>query len=153
MSERPELQPPQPTRSLKHLGILIGKWAMLGTHPAFPSAAYGSSTFEWLAEDALLIWHFDWEEPGPPSAVSVIGRDDSADACCVLYSDERGVGRIYQMKLEGSVWKMWRESTGFSQQMTGTFSDDAKTISVHGQLSHDGSNWEQDLDVTYSRQK
>ena len=153
MSERPEPQPPQPTRSLKHLGILVGKWAMLGTHPAFPSAARGSSTFEWLAEDALLIWHFDWEQPGPPSALSVIGLDDTADACCVLYSDQRGVGRMYQMKLEGGVWKMWRESTGFSQRMTGTFSEDMKTIRLHGELSHDGSNWEQDLDITYSRQE
>ena len=146
-------QAPQPTRSLKHLGALVGKWAMLGTHPAFPSAAHGSSTFEWFVEDALLIWHFDWEQPGPPSAVSVIGRDDSADACCVLYSDERGVGRIYQMTLGDGVWKMWRESEGFSQRMSGTVSDDGKTIRVQGQLSHDGLNWERDLDITYSRQK
>jgi hypothetical protein len=57
------------------------------------------------------------------------------------------------MKLEGGAWKMWRESTGFSQRMTGTFSDDMKTIRVHGQLSRDGSNWEQDLDITYSRRE
>lgn len=125
---------------------------MVGTHPAFPSAVHGSSTFEWLAEDALLIWHFDWEQPGPPSALSVIGRDDSADACCVLYTDQRGVGRMYQMELEDGVWKMWRESTAFSQRMTGTFSDDGRTIRVHGQLSRDGSNWQQDLDITYSKQ-
>jgi hypothetical protein len=153
VSERPERQPPQPTRSLKHLGALVGKWAMVGSHPELPSAAHGSSTFEWLVEDALLIWHFDWEQPGPPNALSVIGGDDSADACCVLYSDQRGVGRMYQMKLEGRVWKMWRESTGFSQRMTGAFSDDGKTIRVHGQLSHDGSNWEQDLDITYTKQE
>ena len=151
MSERPEGPPSQPTRSLKQLGVLVGKWAMVGTHPAFASAAHGISTFEWLAEDALLIWHFDWQQPGPPSAISVIGRDDSTDACCVLYSDERGVGRIYQMTLEHGEWKMWRETTGFSQRMTGRFSDDGKTITVRGLLSHDSSRWEQDLDVTYSR--
>jgi hypothetical protein len=124
---------------------------MLGTHPAFSAAAHGTSTFEWLVEDALLVWHFDWEQPGPPSAVSVIGRDDSEDGCCVLYSDERGVGRIYQMKLEGSVWEMWRLSAGFSQRMTGNFLDDGNTISVRGQLSRDGSHWEPDLDVIYSK--
>ena len=83
--------------------------------------------------------------------MSVIGRDDSTDACCVLYSDERGVARIYQMTLERGEWKMWREETDFSQRMTGTFSDDGKTIRVRGLLSRDGSAWEQDLDVTYSR--
>ena len=151
MSERREGQPPQPTRSLKHFGVLVGKWEMRGTHPAFPSAAHGNSIFEWLAEDALLIWRFDWQQPGPPSAISVIGRDDSTDACCVLYSDERGVGRIYQMTLEQGQWNMWRESAGFSQRMTGTFSEDAKTIRVQGRLSRDGTHWEPDLDVTYSR--
>jgi hypothetical protein len=131
--------------------MLVGKWTMLGNHPAFSAAAHGISTFEWLVEDALLVWHFDWEQPGPPSAVSVIGRDDSGDGCCVLYSDERGVGRIYQMKLEGSVWEMWRLSAGFSQRMTGNFGDDGNTIRVRGQLSRDGSHWEPDLDVTYSK--
>lgn len=69
----------------------------------------------------------------------------------MLYADERGVARIYQMSLEGGVWKMWRDSTGFSQRMTGTFSVDGNTILVHGELSRDGSHWEQDLDVTYTR--
>jgi len=69
----------------------------------------------------------------------------------MLYSDERGVARIYQMSLEGGVWKMWRDSPGFSQRVTGTISSDGNTITCHGELSYDGSNWEQDLDVTYTR--
>ena len=69
----------------------------------------------------------------------------------MLYCDERGVARIYQMSLEGGVWKIWRESAGFSQRMTGTFGDDGNTITVHGELSRDGSIWEKDLDVTYTR--
>jgi hypothetical protein len=68
-----------------------------------------------------------------------------------LYADERGVARIYQVSLEGGVWKMWRDSPGFSQRMTGTFSEDGDTITVHGELSRDASHWEQDLDVTYTR--
>jgi hypothetical protein len=66
----------------------------------------------------------------------------------MLYSDERGVSRIYQMSLEGGVWRMWRESPGFSQRVTGTLSSNGNTMSCHGELSHDGSHWEQDLDVT-----
>jgi hypothetical protein len=34
--------------------------------------------------------------------------------------------------------------------MTGTFSDDGNTITCHGELSRDGVNWEQDLDVVYT---
>ncbi|HEY7032185.1 MAG TPA: hypothetical protein VH482_12680 [Thermomicrobiales bacterium] len=146
-------QPPQPTRSLNGFDVLVGEWTTVGTHPAFPSAVRGQSSFEWLREGALLVWHFEWERSGPPSATSVIGRDDSGETCSVLYADERGVARIYQTTLEGGVWKMWRDSSGFSQRMTGTFGDDGTTITVRGELSRDGSNWEEDLNVTYTRKK
>jgi len=152
MSNPSELLPPQPTRSLTQFEILVGEWDMVGTHPALPSAVHGHSSFEWLVEGALLVWHFDWEHGGGvPSGLGVIGHDDSVETCCMLYSDERGVARILQMSLEGSVWRMWRDSPGFSQRMRGTFSKDGNTITVHGELSRDGSAWEQDLDVTYTR--
>lgn len=152
MNQQPIL-PPQPTSSLKEFEILIGEWTMVGTHPAFPSAAHGQSSFEWLREGSLLLWRFNWERPGPPSALSVIGHDDadSTGICSILYADERGVARIYQMRLDGGMWMMWRDSPGFSQRLTGTFSADGNTISVHGELSRDGAQWEQDLDVTYTR--
>ncbi len=126
---------------------------MVGTHPGLPSVAHGRSSFEWLKEGALLVWQFDWELPLPPSALSVIGHDDSVEMCSMLYTDERGVARIYQMSLEDGVWKMWRDSPGFSQRMTGTVSHDGNTITVHGESSHSGLSWEQDLDVTYTRKQ
>jgi hypothetical protein len=153
MNEQSKPQPPQPTASIKQFDILVGEWDTVGTHPAFASAVHGHSSFEWLVEGALLVWHFDWERPGPPSAISVIGHDDTTKTSTMLYSDERGVARIYQMTLEDGVWKMWRESPGFSQRMTGTFADGGNTITVHGELSRDGSKWEQDLDVKYTRKK
>lgn len=153
MSSPSELPPPQPTRSLYQFEILVGEWDMVGTHPAFLSAAHGHSLFQWLSKDALLIWHFDWESPGPPSAIGVIGHDDVVDTCSMLYADERGVARIYQMSLAGGVWKMWRDSPGFSQRLTGTFSENGNTITVHGELSRDGSTWEHDLGVTYTRKR
>lgn len=153
MTKGSEQQPPQPTRSLKQFEILIGVWTMVGTHPYLPSAVHGHSSFEWLREGALLVWHFDWEHgQGIPSAFSVIGHDDVVEPCSMLYTDERGVARIYQMSLADGVWKMWRESPDFSQRMTGTFSDDGKTITCDGELSRDGSIWEPDLSVTYTKQ-
>jgi hypothetical protein len=144
---------PQPTSSLSQFEILLGDWTMVGTHPGFPTTVHGHSSFAWLREGALLIWRFEWERPGPPSAFSVIGHDDvdSAETCSMLYTDERGVARIYKMCLDGGVWKMWRDSSGFSQRMTGTFSEDSNTVVVHGELSRDDAQWEQDLDVTYTR--
>lgn len=154
MNQQPSL-PPQPTSSLNEFEILVGDWAMVGTHPAFAFAAHGHSSFEWLKEGALLMWRFTWEAPGPPSALAVIGHDDvdEAETCSMLYADERGVARMYKMRLDGGVWKMWRDSPGFSQRMTGTFSADGNIIRMHGELSRDGSQWEQDLDVTYMRNR
>ncbi len=151
MNKPSQLQPPQPTAPLKQFDILVGEWNIVGSHPGFPSAVHGRSSFEWLVQGALLVWHFNWERPGPPNATSVIGHDDAIETCSLLYSDERGVARIYQMSMAEGVWKMWRESPGFSQRMTGTFSTDGNTIAVHGELSRDGSKWEQDLDVRYTR--
>ena len=144
-------QTPQPTRSIKQFNVLIGEWDMVGTHPLFPAAVRGHSSFEWLRKDGLLVWHFNWEPDSPPNAISVIGHDDTVDTCTMLYSDDRGVARIYQMSLEDAVWKMWRDSPDFSQRMTSTFSDDKNTIITHGELSRDGQNWEEDLSVTYTR--
>src|SRR5690242_11323320 len=93
-------QPPQPTHSLKQFEALIGEWDTVGTHPAFPAAVHGRSSLEWLVEGLLLVWHFEWEPGGPPNAISVIGHDDAADGCTMLYSDVRGVARIYQMSLD-----------------------------------------------------
>jgi hypothetical protein len=126
---------------------------MIGNHPQLPSALKGKSTFEWMREGALLIWHFDWEPELPPNAISIIGHDDTDDICTVLYHDVRGVSRISRMTLADGVWKQWRDSPGFSQRMTGTFSDDGNTITCHGELSRDEVNWEQDLDVTFTRRK
>jgi hypothetical protein len=152
MSKDSEQRPPQPTHSLKQFDVLIGHWTMVGTHPALPSVVHGHSSFEWLREGALLAWHFNWERGGGiPSAFNIIGHDDAAEPCSMFYTDERGVARIYQMSLVGGVWQMWRFSPDFSQRMTGTFSDDGHTITWQGELSRDGSTWEPDLSVTYTK--
>src|SRR5436305_15317633 len=77
-------RPPQPTSSMKQFDILVGEWTMVGTHPEFPSAAHGHSSFEWLMEGGLLAWHLDWARGGHLSAHSVIGHDDLLETCYML---------------------------------------------------------------------
>jgi hypothetical protein len=147
-------QPPQPTRSLKQFEILIGTWEMVGTHPALPEPVKGEASFEWLRDGALLVWHFNPASgSGVPKGYSVIGHDDAGEACSMLYTDERGVHRIYQMTLAGGIWKQWRNSADFAQRMTGTFSANGNTISVAGEMSMAGAAWEPDLNMTYRRKK
>ena len=83
---------------------------MVGKPSAFSSEAHGRSSFTWLKDEALLLWHFEWDSTPPPNAVSVIGHDDvvETDVCSMLYADERGVARIYRMSMDGA-WRMWRD--------------------------------------------
>jgi hypothetical protein len=58
--------------------------------------------------------------------------------------------RVYQMSMEGGVWRMWRDHPGFSQRWTGTFDDGGDAIRVRTELQQDGP-WTPDLQATYRR--
>jgi hypothetical protein len=142
----------KPNPALKDLGIFIGEWQTTGTHPMLPGVTlHGRASFEWLSGGAFLLMRTEAEHPDIPNAVAVISRDDAAETYTVLYFDERGVARIYQMSLHGSVWKLWRDAPGFAQRFTGTFSEDGNSIDSRGELSRDGSIWQPDLELTYTR--
>jgi hypothetical protein len=72
------------------------------------------------------------------------------------YFDSRGVARTYQMSFTEREWKLWRDRPDlspldFSQRFTGTLSSDGNTISGRWEISHDGSTWEHDFQITYRR--
>ena len=142
--------PPQQTHSLKEFGVLVGEWELVGKHQAVPATLKGHATFEWLSENALLVWRYTWDE-AIPNAINVIGHDDTAEAATILYTDERGVARIFQTSLGDGVWKMWRDSPGFSQRMTYTVSADGQTINAVIELAREADVWERDMVVSYTR--
>jgi hypothetical protein len=60
------------------------------------------------------------------------------------------------MSFDSGVWKLSRTSADFSpldfaQRFTGTLSDDGRTIRGRWELAHDGSTWEHDFDLVYTR--
>jgi hypothetical protein len=95
--------------------------------------------------------HSEIDEPEIPSGIAIFGSDDSAAEYFMLYFDERGVSRKYEVTLRDHTWRWWRNTPGFSQRFTGTFIDGGRTIVGKGELSKDGSSWEGDLDLTYTR--
>ena len=141
--------------ALERLGVFIGEWDIEITSMAFhpdPSAvARGHTSFHWLEGGAFLIQHSEVPNTEFPSGIIVIGPDDAAETYCMLYFDSRGVSRIYKMTLSGGIWTLWREFPGFSQRFHGTFSDDSNTITARWEKSNDGSTWEHDFDLTYTR--
>lgn len=141
-----------PNPALQPLSRFVGKWRTVGTHPLVPGTTFhGHTSFEWLEGGAFLIMHSEIEEPAIPNGIAIFGSDDATGEYFMLYFDERGVSRKYELKLSDNSWKWWRTAPGFSQRMTGTFSDDGRTIVSKGELSRDGSFWEGDLELTYTR--
>ena len=141
-----------PNPVLQPWSALIGRWSTVGSHPGIPGTTlHGRTTFEWLEGGAFLMMQSEIDEPGIPSGVAIFGSDDSSGEVSMLYFDERGVSRRYEASLRDNVWRFWRNTAGFSQRFTGTFTDDGRTIIGVGELSRDGVTWEGDLALTYRK--
>jgi hypothetical protein len=144
----------QPTAEqvLRQLEPLVGEWTVEATWPngeKWPGG--GSVTFEWHASGAHLVERGTAELPEAPDNVSIIGCDGANGTYFQLYSDERGVCRIYEMSIGNGVWKLWREGEPFGQRFTGTFSDDGNTITGRWEIAEDHANYTTDFDLIYRR--
>jgi hypothetical protein len=134
--------------ALAPLAALVGTWTMAS--PQFPGES-GSVTFAWLDGGAFLVQRTEFVNAIPPTATTIIGRDEAIETYSMLYFDSRGVSRIYQMSFDDGVWKLWRAAPGFHQRFTGTFSEDGTTIAASWESSSDGSVWAHDFDLIYTR--
>jgi len=142
----------KPNALLSSLSPLIGSWETTGTHPLVPGKTFhGRTSFGWMEGGAFLVMHSQIDEPEIPSAIAVFGTDDTTGECSMLYFDERGVSRRYEVRLRDNVWEWWRNAPGFSQRFTGTIAADGRRIEGRGELSRDGATWEGDLALTYTR--
>jgi len=141
------------------LGAFIGEWSM--DAPAFQGPP-GRATFEWMPGGKFLVERWDagtirvGEEDIEFTGIAIVGFDSAKQNYLQHYFDSRGVARVYQMSFTDGVWKLWRETEDFSrldfsQRFTGTFSDDGKSIAGRWDISHDGSTWEKDFDLTFKR--
>jgi hypothetical protein len=81
----------------------------------------------------------------------LIGRDQDEDHYTVLYSDARGVSRVYRMSLVSGQWRLWRDNPTFAQRFEATLSDDGSRMTGRWEKAHDGGPWEHDFNVEYTR--
>jgi len=145
--------------SLDRLDGLIGEWDMEASFeagyfgPGSPAltAGGGQTTFEWLEGRFFLTQRFVNEHPDAPSGIALIGAGAEPASFVQRYYDSRGVERVYQMTLDGGLWKLWREAPGFCQRYTGQISDDGDTITGAWEFSPDGQAWRHDFGLTYLR--
>lgn len=155
---------PEASRSpvLARLDPLVGEWGMKAT-VGERETARGRASFEWIEDGAFLVHRADaeppteetpaaWVEHSPFPTTTIIGLDDSSETFCYAYSDARGVSRLYDMTLNDGVWKIWGQSGAeFFQRFTGTVSEDGNAITARWEGSRDGSNWDVDFNLTYTR--
>jgi hypothetical protein len=58
---------------------------------------------------------------------------------------------VYQMGFNAPEWTMWREAPGFHQRFFGTLAEDGQSINARWEKSDDGTTWEHDFDMIYTR--
>ena len=152
-------------RLLEQLGRLVGDWDLEASHPAMPGVVvHGTAGFEWLKGERFLIQRSRNDHADFPDSISIVGATDrdrvtddagAADEAHLTmhYFDSRGVFRVYDTSIDDQALRIWRDAPGFSQRFTGTFADDGNTIDGLWQLSRDDKAWDDDLQITYRRQR
>jgi hypothetical protein len=144
----------QPTaeEALARLEPLVGEWRMEAAPPGGePWAGEGRTTFEWHDSRAHLVQRWTVEMPQAPDGVALIGCDAANGTYYQLYSDDRGVCRVYEMSIGGGEWRLWREGEPFAQRFTGRFEDGGRRIAGRWEAAEDGANYTTDFDLTYLR--
>ena len=143
-----------PNPALQPFAVLAGEWKTVGTHPLVPNTTlHGHSSFKWIEGGAFLIWYSEIDKEGFPAGTAIFGSDDATTVFFMMYFDERKVSRKYEVSFQDDILKWWRNAPSFSQRYTWTITNNGNTIIGKGELSKDGTTWEKDLELTYTRVK
>jgi hypothetical protein len=137
--------------NLEELDVFVGVWRMTSSFAPEGEGPKAETSFEWLEGRRFLVQRWRVEHPDAPDGIAVIGWDDERGTYLQHYFDSRGVARVYEMSFADGVWKLRRIAPGFSQRFTGTFDETGDTIAGTWESSSDGSTWERDFDLTYTR--
>ncbi|GAC69215.1 hypothetical protein [Gordonia soli] len=144
----------QPTAetALRALEPLIGTWDLAIAWPdGTPWPGGGRQVIEWLPDHAHVIQRGEIDLPEAPASVAIIGCDGAKGTFTQLYSDERGVCRIYDMSIDDTEWQLWRQGEPFEQRFVGRFSNDGRTITARWEAAKSGGELETDFDMVWTK--
>jgi hypothetical protein len=91
------------------------------------------------------------DEPQIPTGIAIFGSDDEGPRFYMIYFDERGVSRKFDVTLRDDGCEWTRMAPGFSQRFSISVAPDGRSMEGKGILSKDGRSWEGDLQLTYTR--
>jgi hypothetical protein len=136
--------------ALEQLQFLVGDWDMELFGAAFlpdpETRVNGAVTFAWIEQGGALVMRQG------ETATWIIGRDEDEENFQVLYSDGRGVSRVYHMRLDEHSWTLWRHTAEFSQRFEAAISADRTAMEGRWEKSFDGGQtWEHDFNVNYAK--
>jgi hypothetical protein len=89
--------------------------------------------------------------PGAPNTTSIIGCDAANGTYYQLYSDDRGVCRVYEMSIGDGEWRLWRRGEPFPQRFTGRFEGNGNTIVGRWEKAESGEHYETDSHLIYRK--
>lgn len=106
---------------------------------------------------ALTDWRhldFDKDDVGKDLGDLVLGdrrtRKGCADQYYMLYHDDRGVARVFEMELSDQGWTLLREDADFYQRFQADLAEDL--ITGASEASEDkGLTWRKDFDLVFTR--
>jgi hypothetical protein len=144
----------QPTAEevLRRLDVLVGEWTLEATWAngeRWPGG--GRVTFEWHPSGAHLVERGSADLPEAPDNTSIIGCDGAKGTFFQLYSDERGVCRVYEMSIGEGEWKLWRDGEPFAQRFRATISADGSTMTGRWEIAEGSADFVTDFDLVYRR--
>jgi hypothetical protein len=141
--------------ALANLSFLVGDWEMTLSQASFlpdpGQTLTGRVEVELIESGGLLAMRQFADPNGPPLASWVIGRDAARPGYTVLYTDDRGVSRVYEMSVAGDEWRIWRNDLDFSQRFTATLSPDRQSVAGRWEKRAATGGWEHDFNIAYSR--
>jgi hypothetical protein len=141
--------------ALAALEFLVGVWDMTLSNASFlpdeSQTIAGNLVVEPIEAGGSLCMRQLADVGGPPLATWLIGRDESQADYVVLYTDDRGVSRVYQMSFAVATWSMWRDDPEFSQRFEAVASDDRNVIEGAWERRSSNGVWQHDFNVTYVR--
>jgi hypothetical protein len=138
--------------ALQELEGLVGEWKLSMADAWFLESQTiddaGSATISWLGDAFLELratlgsdqgnWHW------------VIGRNDAREQLVLLYYDERGVCRVFDMTFADGHLTLAREDPDFYQRFIATVESDR--LVGRWEASEDlGKTWRKDFDLIFSR--
>jgi hypothetical protein len=137
---------------LEAFSTLVGSWKTVGKHPYLQTdELHGSVSFEWVESGAFIKMTTSVDHPQIPDGISLFGSDDEGKRLNMLYFDERKVSRIYEVSFEDNTLTWWRDDPKFSQRFAVNVEDDGNTMRGKGSMRRGGKEWEDDLELVYSR--